>query len=229
MLKQCDRRLPDKKSTIAIILTEIYNNKKKLPYSGFEPRQTCKTSRGSILDPSHACECSVRQYSMKSSKSGIATPLSHFTPIQNHGVVLLPVRGVEAAGIKKAEKLFPPESEVDGYRHLKMKFFNVFFIVIFALVALQQTAYACIADRNGCQPDGRQGNCCSGYCHKQPGWVAGCSNWNGLSSKTQYSRHRKIKLIFAIQKLNGNFGVRIFLPQLKLNDVESLAVENSFL
>ncbi|KAJ8910302.1 hypothetical protein NQ315_003780 [Exocentrus adspersus] len=43
----------------------------------------------------------VRQYSMKSSKSGIATPLSPLTPIQNHGIVLLPVRGVEAAGIKK--------------------------------------------------------------------------------------------------------------------------------
>ncbi|KAJ8921366.1 hypothetical protein NQ315_002981 [Exocentrus adspersus] len=56
---------------------------------------------------------------------------------------------------------------------VKMKFFNIFFIVVFALVALQQTAYACIGDRNGCQPDGRQGNCCSGYCHKQPGWVAG--------------------------------------------------------
>nr|P83652.1 RecName: Full=Antimicrobial peptide Alo-2 [Acrocinus longimanus] len=31
----------------------------------------------------------------------------------------------------------------------------------------------CIANRNGCQPDGSQGNCCSGYCHKEPGWVAG--------------------------------------------------------
>ncbi|XP_018321119.1 antimicrobial peptide 1-like isoform X2 [Agrilus planipennis] len=56
---------------------------------------------------------------------------------------------------------------------IKMKFFNVFFIVIIAILGLQQSVMACIRDRDGCQPDGRQGNCCSGYCHKQPGWVAG--------------------------------------------------------
>nr|P83651.1 RecName: Full=Antimicrobial peptide Alo-1 [Acrocinus longimanus] len=31
----------------------------------------------------------------------------------------------------------------------------------------------CIKNGNGCQPDGSQGNCCSRYCHKEPGWVAG--------------------------------------------------------
>ncbi|KAF6215524.1 hypothetical protein GE061_010279 [Apolygus lucorum] len=31
----------------------------------------------------------------------------------------------------------------------------------------------CIANRDGCQPNGHQGVCCSGFCYKEPGWVTG--------------------------------------------------------
>ncbi|KAJ8921364.1 hypothetical protein NQ315_002979, partial [Exocentrus adspersus] len=75
-------------------------------------------------------------------------------------VTTQPLNQVETANFNDSKKF-------------NMKFFSLFFIVVFALVALQQTVSACIADRNGCQPDGRQGNCCSGFCHKEPGWVAG--------------------------------------------------------
>ncbi|XP_015517007.2 uncharacterized protein LOC107222248 [Neodiprion lecontei] len=49
--------------------------------------------------------------------------------------------------------------------------------VVAVILAFIGTADACIRNRDGCQPDGSQGNCCSGYCHKEPGWVAGyCRN-----------------------------------------------------
>ncbi|KAF2884323.1 hypothetical protein ILUMI_21842 [Ignelater luminosus] len=54
-----------------------------------------------------------------------------------------------------------------------MQFLTILLLVVFAVLALQDVVIACIANGNGCQPDGRQGNCCSGYCHKEPGWVAG--------------------------------------------------------
>lgn len=47
--------------------------------------------------------------------------------------------------------------------------------IVFVLAAfvLQEGVLACIKNGDGCQPDGSQGNCCSGMCHKEPGWSAG--------------------------------------------------------
>ncbi|CAH0564916.1 unnamed protein product [Brassicogethes aeneus] len=55
----------------------------------------------------------------------------------------------------------------------KMQFLGMIFVVLFALISFQSVVLACINNGDGCQPDGRQGNCCSGYCHKEPGWAAG--------------------------------------------------------
>lgn len=62
-----------------------------------------------------------------------------------------------------------------------MKFLGLILFIVVAIMALQDVAIAqCIADRNGCQPDGSQGNCCSGFCLKLPNWVAGyCTTRNG--------------------------------------------------
>ncbi|CAH0564915.1 unnamed protein product [Brassicogethes aeneus] len=55
----------------------------------------------------------------------------------------------------------------------KMQFLGMIFVVLFALMSFQSVVLACINNGDGCQPDGSQGNCCSGSCHKEPGWVAG--------------------------------------------------------
>ncbi|XP_043469555.1 antimicrobial peptide Alo-2-like [Leptopilina heterotoma] len=54
-----------------------------------------------------------------------------------------------------------------------MKLFGLFMLIA-AILIMAPTSWAqCIRNRDGCQPDGRQGNCCSGFCYKEPGWVAG--------------------------------------------------------
>nr|QRV07324.1 Alo-2 [Conogethes punctiferalis] len=56
-----------------------------------------------------------------------------------------------------------------------MKFNLIILVAVFLVAAMimPTQVLACIKNRDGCQPDGSQGNCCSGNCHKEPGWVAG--------------------------------------------------------
>ncbi|CAH0563829.1 unnamed protein product [Brassicogethes aeneus] len=55
----------------------------------------------------------------------------------------------------------------------KMQFLTALFCIVFAILLVQGPVLACIKNRDGCQPDGSQGNCCSGFCYKESGWVAG--------------------------------------------------------
>ncbi|XP_043469551.1 antimicrobial peptide Alo-2-like [Leptopilina heterotoma] len=56
---------------------------------------------------------------------------------------------------------------------MSCKIFGLFVFIATILIMAPTTLAQCIANRNGCQPDGSQGRCCSGFCYKEPGWVAG--------------------------------------------------------
>ncbi|XP_051170841.1 antimicrobial peptide Alo-2-like [Leptopilina boulardi] len=50
---------------------------------------------------------------------------------------------------------------------------GLFFLFAVILIIAPTSLAQCIRNRDGCQPDGSQGVCCSGFCYKEANWVAG--------------------------------------------------------